>query len=293
LGLSEETRTARQFVTEGEATFMMLAWKMASGEGKDKHLGPLTVAGLRMALAMLGAADMTEILATTRQGRSLADLSAEERDELDQMAKLPPIISLSLIEPYFKGAAFISEVWGRGGWAAVDDLYRHPPDSTEQILHFKEKFLERREPPIEITLPEKRSILRDRPAETDVLGELGIRAYFKTWDHRDGESAAAGWGGDRFWVWKQAAGEVVLWATRWDSEKDAREFFEAFLDTLELRFPKSKVEAAGPNAWRVRRTSGDWLHVARKGLDVDVVQGLRLQDVPEVRSLLLSVARGQ
>jgi hypothetical protein len=125
------------------------------------------------------------------------------------------------------------------------------------------------------------------------LGELGIRAYFKTWDHRDGESAAAGWGGDRFWVWKQAAGEVVLWATRWDSEKDAREFFEAFLDTLELRFPKSKVEAAGPNAWRVRRTSGDWLHVARKGLDVDVVQGLRLQDVPEVRSLLLSVARGQ
>jgi len=36
LGLSEDERTARQFVTEGEATFMMLAWRTASGEGAAK-----------------------------------------------------------------------------------------------------------------------------------------------------------------------------------------------------------------------------------------------------------------
>lgn len=291
LGLSEETRTARQFVTEGEATFMMVAWKAAGGQGKNKHLGPLSLAGLRMGLAMVGAADMVELMATARQGRSLEELSPEERKELDEMSKLPPMISLSLIEPYFKGAAFISEVWGRGGWAAVNDLYRHPPDSTEQILHFKEKFFDKRDPPIEIALPLERRVLVDKPADTDVMGELGVRAYFKTWDHPDGDSAAAGWGGDRFWAWTRASGQLVLWATCWDSEKDAREFLEAYLDTLEPRFPKSKVEAAGPNAWRVRLADGNWLHVARQGRDVDIIQGARLQEIPEIRTLLRSLSR--
>lgn len=286
LGLSEETRTARQFVTEGEATFMMLAWKAAGGQGKNKHLGPLAVAGLRMALAMVGAADMIELLVTARQGRSLAELTPEERNELEQMGKLPPMISLSLIEPYFKGAAFISEVWGRGGWEAVNDLYRHPPDSTEQILHAKEKFFGRREPPIEIALPEKRSVLADKPSETDVLGELGLRAYFKTWDHPDGDVAAAGWGGDRFWVWKRADRDLLVWVTRWDSDGDADEFIEAYLDTLEDRFPASKIEAAGSNAWRVRLPAGHWLHVAHRGRGVDIIQGARLHEIAGITALL-------
>lgn len=291
LGLSEETRTARQFVTEGEATFMMVAWKAAGGQGKNKRLGPLSVAGLRMGLAMMGAADMTELLATTRQGRGLAALSPEDREELDQLSKLPPVISLSLIEPYFKGAAFISEAWGRGGWEAVNDLYRHPPDSTEQILHFKEKFFDGRDPPIEIALPEQRSVLPDKPAETDVMGELGVRAYFKTWDHPGGEIAAAGWGGDRFWVWKRAVGDLVLWATSWDSELDAREFLEAYLDTLGPRYPKAAVETAGRDGWRLRLPGGDWLLLARRGRDVDVIQGVRPQEISEMRSLLHTLGR--
>jgi hypothetical protein len=205
LGLSEDERTARQFVTEGEATFMMLAWRTASGEGAAKQLGPLGVAGVRMALALLGAADPIELLAATRRGRSAAELSPEERRELDQMTRLPPFISMPLIEPYFKGAALVSQVWGRGGWAAVNDLYRHPPASTEQILHAREKFLVGRDPPIAINLPAGRPALNETPAATDVLGELGMRAYFKTWDFPSGDAAAAGWGGDRFWVWTRAS----------------------------------------------------------------------------------------
>ncbi len=204
LGLSEDERTARDFVTEGEATFLMLAWQSASGEGTGKRLGPLGVAAVRMAVAMLGAADPLELLAAARRGRSVAELSPEERRELDEMTRLPPLVSLPLIEPYFKGAALVSEVWGRGGWGAVGDLYRHPPASTEQILHAREKFLDHRDPPILMSLPAARPGLSEPPVATEVLGELGMRAYFKTWDFPTVEVAAAGWGGDRFWVWKRA-----------------------------------------------------------------------------------------
>jgi hypothetical protein len=40
LGLTEDERTAREFVTEGEATFMMLAWQSASGEGRGQASWP-------------------------------------------------------------------------------------------------------------------------------------------------------------------------------------------------------------------------------------------------------------
>ena len=291
LGLSEDERTARQFVTEGEATFMMFAWRTASGEGAAKQLGPLGVAGVRMALALLGAADPLELLAATRRGRSAAELSPEERRELDQMTKLPPLISMPLIEPYFKGAALVSEVWGRGGWDAVNDLYRHPPVSTEQILHPREKLFGRRDPPVLVRLPAARSALGEPPAATDVLGELGVRAYFKTWNLPSAEAAAAGWGGDRLWVWKREGEFLVLWATRWDSEGDAERFLAAYLDTLQPRFPEIGIERAGPDAWHLLRPEGDLLHCERRGRDVDVIVGARPEEIAELRAVLLAVER--
>jgi hypothetical protein len=272
-----------------------------------------------MALALLGAADPLELLAATRRGRSAAELSPEERRELDQMTRLPPFISMPLIEPYFKGAALVSQVWGRGGWAAVNDLYRHPPASTEQILHAREKFLDGRDPPIAINLPAGRPALNETPAATDVLGELGMRAYFKTWDFPSGDAAAAGWGGDRFWVWTRAsrftwepskgsqtlprrcaAGKagglptrqfLVLWATRWDSENDAKRFLAAYLDTLEPRFPGAGIARGGPDAWLLIRPQGDLLHIERRSRDVDVIVGAQTEEIPKLRAVLLAVER--
>ena len=270
---------------------MMLAWKTASGEGAGKQLGPLGVAGVRMAVALLGAADPLDLLAAARHGRSAAELSPEDRREMDEMTRLPPVVSMPLIEPYFKGAALVSEVWGRGGWDAVADLYRHPPASTEQILHPREKFLDRRDPPILLSLPATRSALGEQPVATDVLGELGMRAYFKTWEFPAADLAAAGWGGDRFWVWKRGGRFTVLWATRWDSEGDARKFLAAYLDTLEMRFVGSGIERAGPDAWRLLRPEGDLLHSERRGRDVDVIVGAQPEEILHLRAVLLAVER--
>jgi hypothetical protein len=291
LGLSEEQRTARQFVTEGEATFMMLAWQNATGQGADKHLGPLGVAGVRMAVTMLGAADPLALLAAARQGRDLTELTEEDRRELEAMVKLPPLVSLPLIEPYFKGAAFISEVWGRGGWDAVSDLYRNPPASTEQILHSREKFFEHRDPPISISLPEARPALREPPVATDVFGELGVRAYFKTCNFASADRAAAGWGGDRFWVWKRPKGFLVLWATRWDSDSDAKKFLDAYTSTIETRFPEGQVVPAGQNAWKLQRSAGDLLHIERRDRDVDIMLGAQPQEISDLRAVFLAALR--
>jgi len=182
-------------------------------------------------------------------------------------------------------------VWGQGGWDAVADLYRHPPASTEQILHPREKFLDRRDPPVQIRLPAPRSALGELPMATDVLGELGMRAYFKTWEFPAADLAAAGWGGDRFWVWKRDGRFTVLLATRWDGDVAAKKFLAAYLDTLEMRFPKARIERAGQDAWRLLRPEGDLLHVERRGRDVDVIVGARPEEIPALRAVLLAVER--
>jgi len=140
-------------------------------------------------------------------------------------------------------------------------------------------------------LPAARLGLAEPPMATDVLGELGMRAYFKTWDFPTAEVAAAGWGGDRFWVWKRDGKFLVLWATRWDSENDAKRFLAAYLDTLEPRFPAVRIERAGPDTWRLLRPEGDLLHIERRARDVDIIVGARLEEIADLRAVLLAVER--
>jgi len=50
--------------------------------------------------------------------------------------------------------------------------------------------------------------------------------------------AAAGWAGDRFAVYESSKGEVLLASlSTWDTENDAREFFDAYVKRTQLRYP--------------------------------------------------------
>src|SRR6185436_6312774 len=97
--------------------------------------------------------------ANMRHGEGASALSPEERVAIEATARLPPVIIVPMVEPYFKGALLVSDAWARGGWPAVDDLYRHPPESTEQVLHPVEKLLDRRDPPVRISLAGSPSVL--------------------------------------------------------------------------------------------------------------------------------------
>ncbi len=274
--LDDDQRLARRFLVEGEATFLMMAHDLGSGPPAARRLGSLAVAGLRMNITMLAAADMLELLASVRQGHSADRLDAETRAELTAIEKLPPLVTLPMIEPYLKGALFVSEVWAKGGWAAVDDLYRHPPDSSEQVLHPTERFLRARDPAVSIRRvatpppwPDARLLL------DEVVGELGWRVYFKTWNIARGPIAAAGWGGDRMWAWAIGDRTVACIATRWDSEADAREFVDAYEESLATRFPDRPTAAGAADGFRITSPNGDLLSVERRGRDVDVIAGVR------------------
>jgi hypothetical protein len=140
------------------------------------------------------------------------------------------MLQVLMLFPYQQGANFVASLQKEGGWPAVDKAYAQPPVSTEQILH-PSKY-QAGEKPQDVPLPDLVSGLGADWTEVDddVLGELEIMAYLSQYAGADVASRAAeGWGGDHYAVLRQKdGGYAVAILTKWDSPKDATEFFDAY-----------------------------------------------------------------
>jgi hypothetical protein len=96
----------------------------------------------------------------------------------------------------------------------------------------------------------------------DVNGEWGFYLILDQFLKSPAESrrAAAGWGGDRYEVYEGPKGEVLIASlSTWDTERDAREFFDAYVKRTQLRYPgaehvdspASNLQSLAPStSWR-------------------------------------------
>jgi len=91
----------------------------------------------------------------------------------------------------------------------------------------------------------------------DVQGEWGLYLILDEFLKSPVESrrAAAGWAGDRFAVYEGPKGEVLIASlSTWDTENDAREFFDAYVKRTGLRYPGAE-RLASPSAEDQTRNS--------------------------------------
>ena len=194
-------------------------------------------------------------------------------------ALFPPLLTETVVFRYRDGLRLVETVRRRGGARAVDELFRRPPASSEQVLH-----------------PEKyaagetaREALLDEGAFTQSgwtiaastpLGEIGVRGLLlKSLGRREAESAAAGWGGDRAYLFERAGGggPLFAWRTVWDTTADAQEFFRSYNEHARARGKADEARSNG-DAQRVWR-DGDVVTIVRlEGETVLVLRG-REQDV--------------
>jgi hypothetical protein len=107
-------------------------------------------------------------------------------------------------------------------------VYKNPPESTEQVLH-PEKYLAR-EAPTTINLRPLADLFASRksaPVFETTLGELGAALLLESLEAKTKPEASQGWAGDVLRAWSEGGRALIVWATIWDSEKDAREFEDA------------------------------------------------------------------
>ena len=163
------------------------------------------------------------------------------------------------------------------------------PQSTEQILHPEKYFVH--ETPVKVALPNiGLSLGRGwRRIESDVNGEWSLYLILDQFlkSSPDSKRAAAGWGGDRYAVYENQRGQVVYVAvSAWDTEKDAREFFDAYVKRSRLRYPAAQAFTDTATVWSARTAEGN-VSIEMRGKRIIVIEGLP-QSTPS-RSILRSL----
>jgi len=184
----------------------------------------------------------------------------------EELDKAPRALRETLLFPYQDGEKWVFILYKQGGWDRVSKAFTELPQSTEQILHPEKYFAH--EPPVRVTLPDiaplldrsSSSEIRGRRSEvgqdlrtprppawkrldSDVNGEWGFYLILDQFLKSPAESrrAAEGWGGDRFALYEGPRGEAMLVSLSvWDTESDAREFFDAYVKRTELRYPDAR-----------------------------------------------------
>ncbi|HOX42692.1 MAG TPA: hypothetical protein PK668_03790 [Myxococcota bacterium] len=258
---------ARAAVAEGDASLVML-------------LDSVSALGLDIEPAALGLdGPMADLLVQASAGQYPA------------LARAPRALREALMFPYIQGMAFVSAVRARGGWKAVDGLYRRLPESSEQIMH-PERYLDSPDPPTAVSLRALEELVPEgwETIFEDELGEAMSLQLLAAWGADDGTArqAAAGWDGDRFRAYQRGAelGWAGLWV--WDTETDAVEFAAAAAQELPLRWPGATpepVDARPRMAWRL--ADGRASAVVRAGSRVALVDGLPPAAVEKLLGALL------
>ena len=202
-----DAELARNFLVEGDAQAACFAW-----ETKDRTLSSTS----------------PEILRSQGDGVLDADGAFDY-----------PVIGCINMLPYNYAAGTIVQTVRERGWAAVDELFRDPPSTSEQMLH-AEKMLLQEKP---ITISANTATLRTAlpgsvVVRQDTLGEAKLFCMLAAVvSSTEARAAAAGWGGDRILVLQTGQpGDsipVIIGFIAWDELSEAVEFEPVFRQYFE------------------------------------------------------------
>jgi hypothetical protein len=102
--------------------------------------------------------------------------SLESGDDRGALARAPLLLRDWLLFPYVGGMGLIAEARRLHPWSRVDEMYRRPPTSTEQVLHPRKYFAGEGPVPVRpVVLP---SLKGWKVAYSNVLGELLFSVLF-------------------------------------------------------------------------------------------------------------------
>ena len=168
------------------------------------------------------------------------DMIRDNQSSMPIFARAPTVIQETLIFPYLSGAEFVRNFKDRN---AGKSIFEDMPVSTEQILH-PTAFFGTRDAPTTVTIPALRGVT---PAYQNSLGEFETRLFLFSHlkDQNDAVQGASGWDGDRYALFDTGGGKGIAWATVWDSQADASEFFDLLGKIAVKRYEATTTSSTG------------------------------------------------
>jgi hypothetical protein len=201
----------------------------------------------------------------------------------DLLARSPLAIRQGLMFPYVRGLEFVAFLRRTQPWSKVDDAFRRPPRSTEQILHPELYLADEKPHVITPVVPAGHTEIHRQ-----VWGEVGWSMFLETHGVAPGTamSAAAGWGGDRVLLVARAGDTGAVKAPErttglalitFDTALDATEAWDALTRGLDGMVIGTEISTAGDHR-RWLDAMGRITVAEKRGSAIAMVTGAALPD---------------
>ena len=242
---NDDQEAAIKYLVEGEATYIMTIAqleKMGITFAPDSPMLDISFSRYKN----MGRKELLEL--SMAQAESYKKTAPDLYESLIALKDTPDYLFWTLNAPYFRGACSIHSLVTidakERNWRTIEDAYRNPPVSTEQMIHPK-KLTEPRDNPEPLSSPNLGAdwtILSE-----NTLGELGFWILFSNAAEGKADEASEGWDGDKYILMQHnKTKDIVLYlSTVWDSDNDAYESFRAYHKVLTKLYPSAKIEESG------------------------------------------------
>ena len=167
----------------------------------------------------------------------------------EQMADDTPqaIMEMGLFEGV-AGFSFMQFYFKWNDWENAARLYADLPFSTEQIMH-PERYTGSRDDPTEVKEQTPPDVLSPswKRVYSNTLGEFRLYLHLKEFlSEQQAKWGAQGWDGDRVELFENPDGKLTLvLRSVWDSEKEAKQFSQAYADLINQRYPDAQLVPGG------------------------------------------------
>lgn len=212
---ADDASTARLAVMEGQASWITFEY-MARKMGRSLKNSP----------------DLLKSMATMMHAAS---------GQYPVFDQAPLYLRESLLFPYTAGMLFQQSVLEKMGQAGFTEVFRHPPSSSQQILH-PEKYFAREEPaqprpPRLPPAPGARKLIEGS------FGELDHSILLRQYCGEDAAALAARWRGSRFLVMESRVGRKMLaYVSEWSDPEAARAFFKHYGSILQKKWKRCECD---------------------------------------------------
>ncbi len=278
----DELDTAREAVTEGQATAVMM----------DNILKP-------MGKSLVGDPEVVDLIKKQMAGS----------DNSPVLARAPLLLSESLLFPYREGLSFEQDVWMDSGRAAAfTGALDRPPSSSWEIMNPRE-YEKGHVAPIPY-LPDIHPLVDQtyRPYDIGQVGQLDVHILTGLFG---GDSAArdltSAWDGGIYWAGQRLSATTpaelastrsisLFYLSAWTNEASARAFARLYADELGRKYSGLKADKADSKdsddadgfVERVYSTDEGPVVITRQGKLVFVSESFDLPVARKLATLILS-----
>jgi hypothetical protein len=245
---SDDGSTARLAVMEGQATWLMSEY-LAERSGQSLRDSP---ALLKL---MSGA----------------VEASAGHYPVFDRS---PLYLRQMLLFPYTQGMLFQHAIIEKLGQAAFAEVFRRPPESTQQILH-PDRYLADAKP-ASPALPALGSERGYRRLAEGSIGELDHAILLRQYvGEKQSEALAPAWRGGSYKLLerKQDGRLVLAYASQWENEAAAQQYFRLYRQVLQGKWKSFAVSSESGDRLAGRGDDGYFL-LRRAGPGISSLEGL-------------------